>query len=45
MAKRQAVNTKNKESRSKKTKKRLDIKKTMLTAKAVKKMAGRSKTK
>jgi hypothetical protein len=45
MAKRQAVNTKNKTSRSKKTPKRLEIKKTMLAAKAVKKMAGRSKTK
>lgn len=43
MAKRQAVNTTNKTSRSKKTKKRLAIKKEMLAAKAAKKVKGRSK--
>ncbi len=45
MAKRDAVNTKNKTSRSKKTKKRLAIKKVMLTAKADKLKKGRSKCK
>ena len=43
MAKRAAVNTKNKTSRSKKTSKRLAIKKVMLTAKADKLKKGRSK--
>jgi hypothetical protein len=43
MAKRQAVNTTNKTSRSKKTKKRLTVKKEMLAKKAAKKVIGRSK--
>jgi len=37
MAKRQATNTKNRTTRSKKTKKRLEIKRQMLLAKAAKK--------
>ena len=36
MAKRMAVNTKNKETRSKKTKKRLAVKSVMITAKKAK---------
>ncbi len=43
MAKRDAVNTKNKTSRSDKTSKRLGIKKEMLAAKAAKLKKGRSK--
>jgi hypothetical protein len=43
MAKRDAVNTKNKASRSDKTKKRLTVKKEMLAAKAAKLKKGRSK--
>lgn len=43
MAKRDAVNTKNKTSRSDKTSKRLKIKKEMLAAKAAKLIKGRSK--
>lgn len=45
MAKRDAVNTKNKTSRSKKTTKRLAVKKTMLAAKVAKLKKGRSKCK
>ena len=43
MAKRQSANTNMRTSRSKKTTKRLDIKREMLAQKAVKAMKGRSK--